>query len=149
MATTGRATRTPPAHQAASANTTAPAGGVARDILNKYCVTCHNERTKTAGLLLDVLDTNNIGADAEQWEKVAVKLRTREMPPPGRPRPDQTTYDALATHLEDSLDAFATAHVNPGRVVAHRLNREEYTNAIRDLLGLQIDGSSLLMAATW
>jgi mono/diheme cytochrome c family protein len=118
----------------------------ARDILNKYCVTCHNARMKTAGLLLDTLDVDNVGADVELWEKVTSKLRTREMPPPGRPRPAQTTYDALATELENSLDAAAAAHLNPGRVAVHRLNRAEYTNAIRDLLGLEVDGASLLMA---
>jgi mono/diheme cytochrome c family protein len=118
----------------------------AREILNKYCVTCHNARLKTAGLLLDTLDVDNVGADPELWEKIASKLRTREMPPSGRPRPDQATYDALATGLENSLDVAAAAHLNPGRVAVHRLNRAEYTNAIHDLLGLQVDGASLLIA---
>ena len=118
----------------------------ARDILDKYCVTCHNARMKTAGLLLDAMDVDNVGANAELWEKVASKLHTREMPPPGRPRPDQATYAALATELENSLDAAAAAHLNPGRVAVHRLNRAEYTNAVHDLLGLEVDGASLLMA---
>ena len=135
--------RQTPAHVAPPAT---PPTVPARDILNKYCVTCHNARTKTAGLLLDAMDVDNVGPDAERWEKVASKLRTREMPPPGRPRPDQDTYDAIAKHVEDSLDAAAAAHLNPGRVAVHRLNRAEYSNAIRDLLGLQIDAASLLMA---
>jgi mono/diheme cytochrome c family protein len=132
--------------RAQTPSTPTPPAVPARAILDKYCVTCHNARLKTAGLLLDALDVDNVGADAELWERVASKLRTREMPPPGRPRPDQATYDALAAGLESSLDAAAAAHLNPGRVAVHRLNRAEYTNAIRDLLGLQVDGASLLMA---
>jgi hypothetical protein len=124
-----------------------PAQAPSRDVLDKYCVTCHNARLKTAGLLLDSLDVENVGAAAEQWEKVASKLRTREMPPSGRPRPDQATYDALATELENSLAAAAAAHVNPGHVAVHRLSRAEYANPIRDLLGLQVDAASLPMAA--
>jgi mono/diheme cytochrome c family protein len=134
---------TQPAHQSTRAPSTSAVP--AREILDKYCVTCHNARTKTAGLLLDTLDPDNVGANAEQWEKVASKLRTREMPPPGLPRPDQVTYDAVATLLENNLDAFGAAHPNPGRVAVHRLNRAEYTNAVRDLLGLQVDGGSLPM----
>ena len=128
--------------QAPSTSPTVPL----RDVLDKYCVTCHNARLKTAGLLLDALDVNHVGGDAALWEKVASKLRTREMPPAGRPRPDQATYEAMAAELENSLDAAAAAHLNPGRVAVHRLNRAEYTNAVRDLLGLQVDGASLLMA---
>jgi len=109
-------------------------------------VTCHNARLKTAGLLLDALNTDNVGADAAQWEKVVAKLRTREMPPVGRPRPDPPAYDGLVTELENSLDAAAAVHMNPGRIPVHRLNRAEYANAIRDLLDLKVDGTSLLMA---
>ena len=127
-------------------STVSPADASARGILDQYCVTCHNARLKTAGLLLDTLDVGHVGADAERWEKVASKLRTREMPPPGRPRPDQATYDALVMQLENSLDLAAAARLNPGRVPVHRLNRAEYTNAVRDLLGLQVDGASLLTA---
>jgi mono/diheme cytochrome c family protein len=130
--------------QAASPTTLRPVP--AREILSKYCVTCHNARLKTAGLVLDALDVDDVGANAEVWEKVAGKLRTREMPPAGRPRPDQATYDALATDLESSLDAAAAAQLNAGHVAVHRLNRAEYTNAIRDLLDLRVDGASLLMA---
>jgi hypothetical protein len=114
--------------------------------LDRYCITCHNARLKTAGLMLDRLDLAAVGRDAETWEKVARKLRTHEMPPPGRPRPDQATYDTLATKVEAALDAAAAAAPHPGRVAVHRLNRTEYTNAIRDLLALDVNGRALLPA---
>ena len=115
-----------------------------RAVLDQYCVTCHNEKLKTAGLLLDKMDVEHIGDAAEVWERVARKLRTQEMPPPGMPRPDVATYRATASRLETALDSAAAATPNPGRVAVHRLNRSEYANAIRDLLGLEIDGRSLL-----
>jgi mono/diheme cytochrome c family protein len=114
------------------------------DILNKYCVTCHNGRLKTAGLELDTLDLSNVAANAQQLEKVVTKLRTGEMPPPGRPRPDAAAYNEVATRFENELDAAAAANPHPGRVVVHRLNRSEYTNAIHDLLDLEIDARALL-----
>src|SRR5262245_41178280 len=100
-----------------------------RAIIDKYCVTCHNQRLKTAGLMLDKADLGNPAANAEVWEKALRKLRQREMPPPGRPRPDAETYNMLSAFLEKSLDDAASAHPNPGRVAVHRLNRLEYTNA--------------------
>src|SRR5712671_4920874 len=130
--------------------TTAPAASPAphavltSDVLNKYCVTCHNGRLKTGGLQVDSLDVTHVAGDAQQWEKIVTKLRTGEMPPPGRPRPDAATYTAVAAALERDLDAAAAATPRPGRVPVHRLNRSEYTNAIRDLLGLEIDGKALL-----
>src|SRR5262245_48885155 len=124
-----------------------PAGAASlRSVLDKYCVTCHNERLKTAGLMLDSMDVERIGGWAEVWEKVARKLRTQEMPPPGRPRPDQSTYKSAAAWLETALDQAAEANPNPGRVPVHRLSRNEYANAVRDLLGLDIDAQSLLFA---
>jgi mono/diheme cytochrome c family protein len=114
------------------------------DVLSRYCTTCHNGRLKTAGLQLETLDANHVGPDAQQWEKIVTKLRTGEMPPPGRPRPDAATYSAVAAALEAKLDAAAAAKPLPGRVPVHRLNRREYANAIRDLLGLEIDGRALL-----
>jgi hypothetical protein len=75
---------------------------------------------------------------------VVTKLRTGEMPPPGRPRPDVASAHAIAEALERELDAAADAKPYPGRVPVHRLNRSEYANAIRDLLGLEIDGRALL-----
>src|SRR5204863_3776339 len=111
----------------------------AREVLNKYCVTCHNGRLKTAGLEIDNLDLSDASGHAAQLEKIVTKLRTREMPPPGRPRPDAATYTAVAERLEQDLDAAAAANPYPGRVPVHRLNRSEYANAVRDLVGLDID----------
>src|SRR5689334_13996676 len=100
-----------------------------RGVLNTYCVTCHNEKLKTAGLMLDKLDIDRVGEGGATWEKVLGKLRSGDMPPAGRPRPDQSTYDSLATYLETKLDSAATATPNPGRPAIHRLNRAEYVNA--------------------
>ena len=118
----------------------------ARAVIDKYCVTCHNAKLKTAGLQLDSADLARIGDHADLWEKVARKLRTGEMPPAGLPRPDKATYARVATELETGLDAAALAKPNPGRVPVHRLNRAEYTAAVRDLLALDIDGKALLSA---
>ncbi len=117
-----------------------------RTLVNRYCVTCHNEKLRTAELLLDKADVENISQDAPVWEKVVRKLRARAMPPAGMPRPDKPTLDSFATYLETELDRAATAQPNPGRPADHRLNRAEYTNAIRDLLAIDIDGVSLLPA---
>jgi Protein of unknown function (DUF1592)/Protein of unknown function (DUF1588)/Protein of unknown function (DUF1585)/Protein of unknown function (DUF1587)/Protein of unknown function (DUF1595)/Planctomycete cytochrome C len=109
----------------------------AKAVLSKYCVTCHNQKARTANLTLDTLDPANPSANAALWELVVEKLRAGSMPPPGRPRPDPATYDAVATVLETNLDRAWAAHPNPGRIGAvHRLNRTEYSNAIRDLFGL-------------
>ena len=116
----------------------------ARAVLDRYCVTCHNARLKTAGLLLDQMDVDHVGSNRDVWEKVARKLRTREMPPPAAPRPDETTYRSVSSLLETSLDAAAAAAPHPGRVPVHRLNRTEYANAVRDMLALEVDGRSLL-----
>src|ERR1700736_3043196 len=112
--------------------------------LHKYCVTCHSKKLKTAGLMLDALDVSHVGDHPQEWEKVARKFRTGEMPPPGLPRPAPAVYAASAAELETALDAAAAAKPNPGRVAVHRLNRNEYTAAVRDLLGLDIDGHALL-----
>ena len=133
-----------------AAPTAAAQGADARALLDRYCVTCHNDRTLTAGLSLESLDLEHVGENAgevERWEQVVRKLRTRAMPPPGRRRPTEPEYERVATRLETALDAAASAQPNPGRRPAvHRLNRAEYTNAIRDLLALEIDGRSLLPA---
>ncbi len=115
-----------------------------RATLDKYCVACHNDRLKTANLTLQSGNVDLVGVHPDVWEKVARKLRTHEMPPPGRPRPDASTYSLLATQLETALDKASAANPNPGRVAVHRLNRAEYTNAVRDLLGLEVDGRALL-----
>ncbi|HEY7171630.1 MAG TPA: DUF1587 domain-containing protein, partial [Vicinamibacterales bacterium] len=115
------------------------ASAVDRTLLDRYCVTCHNGRLKTAGLALDTLDLSQAPSHAAVLEKVINKLRSGQMPPPGRPRPDAASVDAFVTGLERTLDAGEA--INPGRVVAHRLNRLEYLNAVHDLLDLDIDPS--------
>jgi mono/diheme cytochrome c family protein len=117
-----------------------------RPLLDRYCITCHNQRLKTAGLVLDGFDLTRLGREADTWERVARKLRTREMPPPGLPRPDRETYERATSTLEAALDAAALAHPDPGRVIVHRLNRTEYANAVRDLLALDVDARALLPA---
>ena len=116
-------------------------------VLERYCVTCHNDNLRTAGFSLESLDLGNISADAEAWEKVVLKLRAGMMPPAGRPRPDRETYDRLASFLETDLDRAAAASPDPGRSDAlRRLNATEYGNAIRDLLALEVDVTDLLPA---
>ena len=113
--------------------------------LDRYCVTCHNGRTRAGGLTLDALDVSRAEGDPATWEKVVRKLRGRMMPPAGMPRPDEATYDALAAHLEGALDRASAARPNPGRTETfRRLSRVEYQNAIRDILALDVDVSSLL-----
>src|SRR5262249_28548079 len=126
-------------------NTATPANAVTnRNLLDTYCVTCNNQKSATAGLMLDKMDLEKVGENAPVWKKVVRKLRTRAMPPPGRPRPDVPSYDLLITQLETQLDRAAAAKLNPGRPGIHRLNRAEYANAIRDLLAIDTDRHSLL-----
>ncbi|HUA21150.1 MAG TPA: DUF1592 domain-containing protein [Bryobacteraceae bacterium] len=117
-----------------------------RALINQYCVVCHNQRAKTAGLMLDQADVDHPADHAEIWEKVVRKLRGGMMPPQGMPRPAQARLDAFMISLENALDRASLAHPNPGRSPLHRLNRTEYANAIRDLLGLNVDVSELLPA---
>jgi cytochrome c5 len=130
--------------QTQPANPAPPAASSQRALLDKYCVTCHNQKLLTAGLALDKADVTNIPAGAQVWEKVVRKLGTSSMPPLGMPRPDKPSYDAFAAWLENELDRAAAAKPNPGRVGVRRLNQFEYTNAVRDLLALEVDGRSLL-----
>jgi hypothetical protein len=115
-----------------------------RAVLDEYCVTCHNQQLKTGGLALDKIDLMNLASGAETWEKVIRKVRVGMMPPQGNPRPDENTRRALVVYLESGLDKAAAAKPDPGRPLVHRLNRAEYANAIRDLLVLDVDASSLL-----
>jgi len=116
-----------------AATSTAPA-----DVLSRYCVTCHNERLKTAGFVIDPAGAGSAGDDAEKWEKVVRKLRTASMPPPGSPRPDEAIYVAAASALERTLDGAAASRPRAGQLpLVHRLSRTEYQNAVRDLLALQ------------
>jgi mono/diheme cytochrome c family protein len=115
-----------------------------RALLDQYCVTCHNDRLKTANLSLQGLDLTKLADHAELWEKVIRKMRAGVMPPPDMPRPPLAEYEGLRDWLESEIDRTAGARASPGSVVLHRLNRTEYANAIRDLLDLQIDVTSLL-----
>ncbi len=117
----------------------------ARALVTQYCVSCHNEKLKTANLILTQADTERVPNSMETWEKVIVQLRSRAMPPPPSRRPDNATYDTVASWLESELDRAAAAHPNPGRPAdLHRLNRTEYANAIRDLLGVEVDATTIL-----
>ncbi len=136
------------ANQEASSVTPPPAAS-SRAILNRYCITCHNEKLKTAGLMLDKVDLGNVAPGAEIWEKVVRKLQTRAMPPAAAPRPDEAAYKSLASYLETALDDAVVANPNPGRPAVQRLNRAEYVNAVRDLLAIDtaaVDIQALLPA---
>jgi mono/diheme cytochrome c family protein len=115
-----------------------------RALLDRYCVGCHNQRAKTAGLTFDTMDLGRVANDAEIWEKTIRKVRAGMMPPPGSRRPEPGVLDAFARWLEHALDEAAAKHPNPGRVALHRLNRLEYGNSIEDLLGIRIDASAYL-----
>lgn len=115
-----------------------------RAVLDQYCVTCHNERAKTGGLSLEGLDLAMVSSDPVLWEKVIRKVRGRMMPPPGARMPDAAAVDNLAAFLETALDKAAAANPRPGPKVLHRLNRAEYSNAVRDLLALEVDVAKLL-----
>jgi len=127
-----------PAASASSSSTPA--------LLTQYCITCHNQRAKTAGLTLDTLDYEHVGKDAATWEKVVRKIETGMMPPSGARRPERAMLDAFASEVETRLDRAAALSPNPGTPALHRLNRTEYANAIRDLLALDVDVTGLLPA---
>ncbi|HEX4997001.1 MAG TPA: DUF1592 domain-containing protein [Terriglobia bacterium] len=140
------AARSAPAEQAAPVARTAVAVSPApeRAMIDQYCVTCHNDRSRTAGLTLENLDLAHASQDAAVWEKVIRKLQGGLMPPQGRPRPDDAARTNFVSLLETELDRTAKPH--PGRSSLHRLNRTEYGNAIRDLLDLKVDVTDLLPA---
>jgi hypothetical protein len=123
-----------------------PGTALHRGLLDQYCVTCHNQTVRTAGLTLDLADLNDIPGNAVLWEKVLMKLRAGMMPPAGRPKPDAAGVQALMTTLEHALNKAGADNPNPGRSSLHRLNRTEYGNAIRDLLHLEVDVRDLLPA---
>ena len=107
------------------------------DVFSKYCLTCHNEKIKTASFVINPAGAARPGASAAEWEKVVRKLRSNSMPPAGAPRPDQATLDSVTSSLEAELDRAAAANPNPGKLpLLHRLTRTEYQNTIRDLLAL-------------
>ena len=116
-------------------------------VVNQYCVSCHNQKTKIAGLALDTILADSVTQHPQEWEKVIRKLRGHYMPPPGMPRPDDPTYTAVVSSLVNTLDSAAAAKPNPGRTDAvRRLTRTEYRNAIRDLLAIDVDVTNMLPA---
>ena len=133
-----------PSRRVATASLVSSSAAQPRELLDKYCVTCHNDRLKTANLSLQGLDLTKVGEHPELWEKVVRKLRAGVMPPPDLPRPSLAEYEGMRDWLETEIDRSSAGRVTPGSVVLHRLNRTEYANAIRDLLDLQIDVASLL-----
>jgi cytochrome c551/c552 len=120
--------------------------GQDKAFIQQYCVGCHNEKLKTAGLLLDKMDPTQVAQDPEAWEKVVRKLRAGMMPPAGATRPARAAIDTFTAKLEATLNRAAAAKPNPGTTVVHRLNRAEYANAVRDLLAVEVDASTLLPA---
>ena len=109
-------------------------------LVDQYCVACHNTTAKTAGLALDVVSREDLSEHTETWEKVVRRLRARQMPPAGMPRPDEAAYRATIESLESSLDGLAAAEPEPGRTdTFRRLNQTEYRNVVRDLLALDVD----------
>jgi len=118
-----------------------------RNILNKYCVSCHNEALNTANLKLDKANVHDLSVDPAIWEKVVTKLSLRAMPPVGFPvRPTENEYDGFLSYLKTKLGQLSANNINPGNKTIHRLNRAEFSNAIRDMLDLQIDVTSFLPA---
>jgi len=119
-----------------------------RQLLDKYCLACHNTKARAAGvdsarkLAVDTLDVSQVSRDARTWESVARRLRAGMMPPAGMPRPDKVTYEGMAAWAERELDRAATPHTPPPGL--HRLNRTEYANVVRDLLDLAIDPTKYL-----
>jgi hypothetical protein len=126
----------------------APSAPPQRELLDRYCVGCHNRRARSAGqeparkLTLDDLDVTRIGDHADVWERVVRKMRAGMMPPAGSRRPDRAAYEGLITWLEGELDKRATPYAPPPGL--HRLNRSEYANVMRDLLDLDVDVASYL-----
>ncbi len=117
-------------------------------LVDKYCVGCHNDRSKAryANLSLEHADFEQMASGGELWERVIGKVKAGAMPPPGNPRPDRAALHAFVTGLETRIDAAAAAKPNPGRAIVHRLNRAEYANVVRDLFHLDVDVKPLLPA---
>jgi hypothetical protein len=126
----------------AAAASPAPDVSQQRALVDQYCVTCHNQKLKTGNLLLDELDLARLADHPEIAEKVIRKLRAGMMPPNGMPRPEPEALEGLISWMEREIDAKATPHLPPPGI--HRLNRSEYANVIRDLLGLEVDAAKFL-----
>ena len=114
-------------------------------ILENHCLDCHDASESKGDLSLELLDLANLKPDHAHWEKVVKKLRHRQMPPMDKARPNEDEYETLAGFLESQMDREAARDLKPGRTdTFRRLTRTEYRNAVRDLLGLELDVSSLL-----
>jgi mono/diheme cytochrome c family protein len=137
------ATLMPATLPAQNSNTATDAANY-KQLMQMYCVGCHSGPTPFAGLNLEPLDPANLTENGVIWEKMIRKLRDRQMPPAGMPRPDEATYDAFFKFLESGRDRLAQAKPNPGRTTLNRLNRTEYANTIRDLLAINVDVADLL-----
>jgi mono/diheme cytochrome c family protein len=112
--------------------------------VKQYCQGCHNDRAKTGGVSFEGITAATIAQDPDRFEKAVRKLRGRVMPPPGAKQPDGKAVDSLVAWLEDSLDKVPTQAYITDQVVLHRLNRQEYANAVRDLLLVEVNGAELL-----
>jgi len=143
-AATLSAQNSPP--QNSSPQNSPSAAATQRATVDRFCVACHRGNTPAAGLHLDTFDFANFETNGATWEKLARKLRNREMPPADMRRPDEPTYKALVEYIESGRDRLAEMKPNPGRPTLHRLNRTEYGNAVRDLLALEMDVTDLLPA---
>ncbi len=139
LAASGRGPQGNPVSPTADSGVADPA-----TLLNQYCVGCHNDQTPTGNFTLESLDLSAVGAKRESWEKVVRKLRAGMMPPAGAPRPASSDYHRLVDWLETELDRDPSPHMPPPGI--HRLNRTEYANVIRDMLGLEVDVRTLLPA---
>src|SRR5262245_48571632 len=117
-----------------------------QELVNRYCVTCHNDKAKTGGLVLEKLDADHPAANSELWERVIRKVRAGLMPPAGAPRPDRAALENFRAALENAIDQAELSKPNPGVTALHRLNRTEYANAIRDLLAVDVDVATILPA---
>ena len=122
------------------------ANGLLESTVSEYCLDCHTDQLKTGGITLEHASSKDVGSQAALLEKMLHKLRAGEMPPAGNPGPDAAQRAALVTWLEGELDRASAAHPNPGSPAVHRLNKAEYSNAVRDLLGLDLDNSAGLPA---
>jgi hypothetical protein len=132
---------------AAFAQTVPPLNLAAQQALVKqYCAGCHSDRVKSGGFSFTKLDLAHPEQNAAQAEKVIAKLQTGMMPPAGLPRPDAATIKAFAAGVENTVDAAVAGHINPGRPALHRLNRTEYSNSIKELLGVDYDATAILPA---
>lgn len=129
---------------AAYAQTKPGAAAANSAMLQQYCSVCHNDSLKTAGVSLEGLDLTSVSGKADVLEKVLRKVKAGQMPPAGMPRPEPAVLASFAAWLEKSLDNEAATHPDPGRPAIHRLNRAEYSNAIRDIFDLDLSFGSLL-----